>query len=118
MAKLFSLTFLVVVTSFIALVATESEGDPVTTTTSPFNETESNNNETTTSYTEELISSVTNMTAVEVYFQSFNLGNTTQECEVQLKETDSCVRQLMILVMDEDKIIIPKTMEEVDHYCG
>ena len=133
MAKLFSLSFLVVVTSFIALVATESEVDlvttttspfietesnNVTTTTSPFSETESNNNVTTTSFTEEPMSSVKNMTAIEAYFESFHLGNTTKECEVQLKKTDSCMRQLMILVVDEDKVVIPKTMEEVDYYCG
>ena len=63
------------------------------------------------------LSTESRVSAQELYLRSLDLGNISQECQVQLRKTDSCLTNIMFL-SDDDKVQIPSTIQDIDAYCG
>lgn len=49
-------------------------------------------------------------------YEEFISQNDTQECIKQMASTDSCVAKMLFL--SEEKVPVPKNMEELNSYCG
>jgi hypothetical protein len=52
----------------------------------------------------------------DLYLQNFELGNVSDGCFVQLKKSDVCLTDVMFI--NQEKVFIPKNIEEIDLYCG
>ena len=48
-------------------------------------------------------------------YKEFITANDTQECVKQMAKTDNCVAR--ILFLSEEKVPVPKNMEDLDLYC-
>ena len=65
---------------------------------------------------EEVTSSGPRLSRQDLYLQSFDLGNISEECVFQLKKADDCLSDLMFV--NQETVMVPKNLQEIDDYCG